>query len=127
MRVALDLGRLKNLAEVSVNGKPVAIFWKPPFSADVTGVLRPGVNELAIKVTNLWPNRLIGDEKIGLDAEWAGTHLARWPQWLLDGKPSPSGRLTFTTWHHWTADMQPLESGMLGPVKVQAVERVKLQ
>jgi hypothetical protein len=123
----LDLGRVKNLAQVKLNGKDLGMLWKPPFRVDLTGIATAGKNSLEISVTNLWPNRLIGDEKIGLDAEWAGTHLARWPQWLLDGKPSPSGRLTFTTWHHWTADMQPLESGMLGPVKVQAVERVKLQ
>ena len=53
--------------------------------------------------------------------------LVEWPKWLLEGKPSPTGRLTFTTWHHWTADMHPLESGLLGPVKLQTVQRVKLQ
>ena len=59
--------------------------------------------------------------------EWNGIRLARWPQWLLDGKPSPNGRFTFTTWHHWTADMKPLESGLLGPVKLQSVQQIKVQ
>ena len=47
-RVLLDLGTVKEIAEVSVNGKPVGgILWKPPFVADVTAALKPGVNELA--------------------------------------------------------------------------------
>ena len=59
----LDLGDVKNLAEVSVNGKPMGIAWKPPFRLDVTGALKPGANLLQVKVTNLWVNRLIGDQQ----------------------------------------------------------------
>jgi hypothetical protein len=75
-----------------------------------------------VKVTNLWPNRLIGDEQLPPDCEWHGQRLAAWPQWLLDGKPSPTGRLTFTTWHHWTKDSPLLESGLLGPVTLRTAE-----
>ncbi len=123
----LDLGRVKNFAQVSMNGHELGILWKPPFRVNLAGVATAGKNTLEIKITNLWPNRLIGDEKIGeQDAEWKGKQLARWPQWLLDGKPSPSGRITFATWHHWTKDMQPLESGLLGPVTVNALDRMPL-
>ena len=80
------------------------------------------MNRLVVKVTNLWPNRLIGDEQLPPDVEWNGQQLAAWPQWLLDGKPSPTGRLTFTTWHHWTKDDTLLESGLLGPVTLQTAE-----
>jgi hypothetical protein len=125
--VYLDLGKVKNLAQVKLNGKDLGILWKPPFRADITSAAIAGKNSLEVSITNLWPNRLIGDEKKGLDAEWNGLKLVRWPQWLLDGKPSPSGRLTFTTWHHWTADMQPLESGLLGPVTIQSVQHIKVQ
>ena len=86
-----------------------------------------GKNDLEIRITNLWPNRLIGDEKMGAGCGLERHRLVRWPQWLLDGKPSPSGRFTFTTWHHWTADMQPLESGLLGPVKLESVQQIKVQ
>jgi hypothetical protein len=41
---------------------------------------------------------------------------------LLAGKPSPTGRLTFTTWHHWTKDDALLESGLLGPVTLRTTE-----
>ena len=98
----LDLGAVKNFAEVSLNGQDFGVLWKPPFRVNVTAAAKPGANKLVVKVTNLWPNRLIGDEQLPPDVEWNGKQLAAWPQWLLDGKPSPTGRLTFTTWHHWT-------------------------
>jgi hypothetical protein len=112
----LDLGRVKNLAEISVNGARLGILWKPPFRVNLAGAARPGRNKLEIKVTNLWPNRLIGDEQLPDDRQWNGKRLRAWPQWVLEGKPSPTGRFTFTTWHHWTRDDALLESGLLGPV-----------
>jgi len=118
----LDLGAVKNFAEVSLNGQDFGVLWKPPFRLNVTAAAKPGVNKLVVKVTNLWPNRLIGDEQLPPDVEWDGKQLKEWPQWFLDGKPSPTGRLTFTTWHHWTKDDTLLESGLLGPVTLQTAE-----
>ena len=120
----LDLGAVKNFAEVSLNGQPLGVLWKPPFRANLTGVARPGANHLEVKVTNLWPNRLIGDEQLPPDMEWNGLQLKGWPQWLLDGKASPTGRLTFTTWHHWKKDSPLLESGLLGPVTLRTTQVV---
>ena len=118
----LDLGAVKNFAEVSVNGQDFGVLWKPPFRLNITAAAKPGVNRLAVKVTNLWPNRLIGDEQLPPDCEWDGKQLKAWPQWLLDGQPSPTGRLTFTTWHHWTKGSPLLESGLLGPVTLRTAE-----
>ncbi len=118
----LDLGAVKNFAEVSLNGQDLGVLWKPPFRVNVTAAAKPGLNRLVVKVTNLWPNRLIGDEQLPPDCEWNGMELKAWPQWLLDGKPSPTGRLTFTTWHHWTKDSRLLESGLLGPVTLRTAE-----
>ena len=115
-KIYLDLGLVKNLAEIKLNGRDLGILWKPPFRAEITDALVAGANELEVRITNLWPNRLIGDERLPLDREWDGIHLKAWPQWLLDGKPSPTGRFTFTTWHHWTESDEPLASGLLGPV-----------
>ncbi|HEX4342228.1 MAG TPA: glycosyl hydrolase, partial [Verrucomicrobiae bacterium] len=120
----LDLGDVKNFAEVSLNGHDLGVLWKPPFRVNITSVAKPGTNKLVVKVTNLWPNRLIGDEQLPDDREWNGKQLAAWPDWLLEGKPSPTGRFTFTTWHHWYKDDALLESGLLGPVTLRTVEIV---
>lgn len=63
VRQSLDLGDVRELAEVSVNGRSLGILWNPPFKIDVTDVLKPGANTLEVKVTNLWVNRLIGDKQ----------------------------------------------------------------
>jgi hypothetical protein len=122
----LDLGYLKNFAEVELNGKSLPLLWKPPYRLDVTDAIKVGDNVLKIQITNLWPNRLIGDEQLPEDREWSGIWLKEWPQWLLDGKPSPTGRFTFSTWHHWKKDDKPLPSGLFGPVTVKKVVSHKL-
>ncbi|MDQ3812813.1 MAG: hypothetical protein M3347_02550, partial [Armatimonadota bacterium] len=117
--LTLDLGQVKNLAGVVLNGRYLGLLWKPPFRLDITDAARPGRNILEVRVTNLWPNRLIGDEQLPDDVEWEGVHLKAWPQWLLEGKPRPSGRLTFTTWKHYAKDSPLLPSGLLGPVTLR--------
>ena len=112
----LDLGTVKNLAQIKVNGEDLGVLWKPPFRLDITGVVHAGANSLEIRVTNLWPNRLIGDEQLPEDSKWKGQSLVKWPQWLIDGNLSPTGRHTFTTYRHWTKDSPLLESGLIGPV-----------
>ncbi|MDR1336991.1 MAG: hypothetical protein LBK22_09195, partial [Tannerella sp.] len=124
-RVILDLGRLKNFAEVRLNGKSFPVLWKPPYCLDITEAVQTGENTLQIEITNLWPNRLIGDEQLPDDREWEGLHLKEWPHWVLDGKPSPTGRFTFTTWHHWKKDDALLPSGLFGPVQLQQVKCVE--
>ena len=123
----LDLGAVKNFAQVSLNGQDFGVLWKPPFRVNLTAAAKSGTNKLVVKVTNLWPNRLIGDEQLPPDVEWNGKQLKQWPQWFLDGKPSPTGRLTFTTWHHWTKDSPLLESGLLGPVMLQTAEIIPVR
>jgi hypothetical protein len=128
----LDLGRVQVIAEVKLNGRELGILWKPPFCIDVADALKAGENTLEVRVTNLWVNRLIGDEQLPDDCQWGppyqwgGQPLAQWPQWLLDGKPSPTGRCTFTTWRHWNKNSPLLESGLLGPVRLVATATVPL-
>ena len=122
-KLYLDLGRVEVIAEVKLNGRDLGILWKPPFRVDLTAAAKPGLNQLEVKVVNLWPNRLIGDAQLPEDTQWNGMQLKEWPQWLLEGKPSPSGRVTFTTWKHWGKDDPLLESGWLGPVLLEAAEQ----
>jgi len=97
------------------------VLWKPPYAVDVTGALKPGRNQLEVKVTNLWPNRLIGDEQYPDDVEWDGISIKKWPDWMLKGEPRPSkDRVTFTTWKHWRKGSALLPSGLLGPVTLRS-------
>ena len=91
----LDLGDVKDLAEVAVNGKYLGIFWKTPFQVDVKAALKPGSNQIVIGVTNLWVNRLIGDQQ-----------------------PYAVKKYTFTDFAPYKADSPLLPSGLLGPLRL---------
>jgi hypothetical protein len=127
----LDLGRVCVIAQAKLNGHDLGILWKPPFCAEVSGIVQAGSNDLEIQVVNLWPNRLIGDDKLPSDCEWTtqewGEVLREVPQWLLENKPQPTGRVTFSTWKHWSKDDPLLESGLLGPVRIVSKSRVSLK
>ncbi|MBR4171028.1 MAG: hypothetical protein IKR48_05200 [Kiritimatiellae bacterium] len=119
-RVVLDLGEVKNLVDVTVNGITYPTLWKPPFRVDVTDAVK-GRNkaELRLKVTNLWPNRLIGDEELPPHAPYLETgRIEAIPEWVWQGKPSHTGRKAFATWQHWHKGEKLLPSGLLGPVRI---------
>ena len=133
-RIVLDLGGVKNLAEVTVNGKAFAPVWRPPFRVDITSAVRSGEPiDLRVRVANLWVNRLIGDEELPSDVElkssarpipgivW-GEPIAAIPEFVRAGRPSPTGRHTFATWHHWYKGDRLFPSGLLGPVRLQLVK-----
>jgi len=94
-RIILDLGDVKNLAEVLVNGKNCGVVWKSPFKVDITDALQVGENQLEVQVTNLWVNRLIGDMQ-----------------------PDVTEKITYTTMPFYKAESQLLSSGLLGPVRI---------
>jgi hypothetical protein len=124
-KTVLDLGRVEVMAEVALNGKPLGILWKPPYRVDVTDSIQSGKNSLEIKVVNLWINRQIGDEQLPEDSDRNpnGT-LKSWPAWLNEGQVSPTGRRAFTSWRLWNKDDPLVPSGLLGPVRLQAVEKI---
>jgi hypothetical protein len=95
-RLMLDLGQVKNLAEVRLNGQQLGVLWSFPFRTEITEVLRAENNQLDIDVVNFWPNRVIGDESLPKEQ-----------------------RLTRTNIRKLTARTAPLESGLLGPVTIQ--------
>ena len=126
-RVWLDLGNVAVMAAVILNGKDLGILWKPPYRVDITAAVKNGTNELQVRVVNLPINRMIGDETLPDDSERNpnGT-LKKWPQWLLDGKPSPTGRFTFASWRLWKKDSPLQPSGLLGPVTLRTAAVVTL-
>jgi hypothetical protein len=121
----LDLGKLKNVAEVRLNGKALGIVWCAPWRVEITDAVKAKDNKLEIDVVNLWPNRMIGDEQLPADCEWGSGDwvlLKRLPDWFVKGQPRTSGRHTFMTQKPWTKDSHLLESGLLGPVTIQTAE-----
>jgi hypothetical protein len=119
----LDLGSVRIMAEVIVNGRSLGILWKTPFRVDLDGMVHAGVNDLEVKITNLWPNRLIGDEHLPADYEFGGQTM---PEWLVNHTERPSKRVTFTTWKHWSKDSELLVSGLLGPVTIRPYVHVEV-
>jgi hypothetical protein len=96
----IDLGSVKNLARVSVNGYDLGVVWKAPFRVEIpTEYLHAGQNSLEVKVINLWPNRIIGDLQPDATRKW-----------------------TYTASNWYTADSPLLPSGLLGPVTLTAVK-----
>ena len=96
--VWLDLGDVKNMAEVTVNGKSLGMVWHAPYRVDATGALKSGSNEVTIKVTNAWVNRMIGDQQPGVTNE-----------------------ITFADVKPYKANSPLLASGLLGPVRVVSI------
>lgn len=122
----LDLGSVRVMAEVFVNGKNLGILWKAPFRIDISNFIKEGQNELEVQITNLWPNRLIGDDRLSEDFDWGDWTLKSWPDWLVNHKKRPSDRVTFTTWKHWRKDSPLQVSGLLGPVYIRPYVHVKV-
>lgn len=123
----LDLGSVAVIAEVIVNGKNLGVIWKVPFRVDLGNAVHTGKNDLEIRITNLWPNRLIGDAHLPEDMKWGSYVPEAWPDWLLDPTViRNSKRVTFTTWKHWDANSHLQTSGLLGPVILRTYQHTKL-
>ena len=124
----LDLGDVRVIAEVRLNDVDLPLLWKPPFRCPVSGAVVRGENTLEVSVTNLWVNRLIGDEYLPEDSERnANGTLKAWPEWLNAGEPSPTGRHAFTTWRLWNKEDPLQPSGLLGPVMLRPAHMLQLE
>lgn len=123
----LDLGSVHVIAEVEVNGKSVATLWKRPFRTSLDGYLQPGKNTVAVKVTNLWPNRLIGDDQLPTDYTMKMNKITAWPDWLTSSTERPTERTTFPSFQHWDADSELQPSGLLGPVRLVVYRKLAVK
>ena len=74
-RIELDLGTVREVATVTINGRNAGTLWKSPYRTDITGFLKPGVNELTVGVTNVWNNRLVGDVQRSDDTDITRTNM----------------------------------------------------
>jgi len=102
-RVELDLGDVRETARVAVNGKEVGVLWKKPFIIDLTSVVHGGTNALRVEVTNLWPNRIIGDQSLPADKRFTHTNITK-----------------------FKADTPLMPSGLLGPVNLRITHAVAM-
>jgi len=133
----LDLGDVQVIAEVTLNGRNLGILWKAPFSVAVGDALKPGRNELRIRVADLWVNRLIGDQNFADDCQWTtntgstakGRGLVEIPAWVIHNTPRPSPeRKAFVSWQ-WPhlKNKQLLPSGLLGPVTLVSESETEMR
>lgn len=96
----IDLGDLKNIAEITVNGRNIGTVWNSPYKIDIGNSLKKGKNQLEIKVANLWINRLIGDQQ-----------------------PDEKNKITWTSTKFYNAQSDLRPSGLMGPVKILKIEK----
>jgi hypothetical protein len=89
--IFLDLGKLADIAAVTVNGTDVGTVWTNN-KLDITKAIRPGANELRISVANTWNNRLASDQRL------------------------PESRRQTWTSSSWKGDGTLLPAGLLGPL-----------
>jgi hypothetical protein len=90
----LDLGRVGDLAEVVVNGKPIGTVWHAPYRLDIGSATKRGGNRIEIHVANLWVNRLVGDAQPG------------------------AKKTTFTAGSTYRADAPLRPAGLIGPMQL---------
>ncbi|MBN2513764.1 MAG: hypothetical protein JXB18_12570, partial [Sedimentisphaerales bacterium] len=126
-RVMLDLGKVYDMAKVTVNGQALGVVWHGPFVVDVSSAVKSGQNTLEIAVTNTWHNRLVGDEQGPADFEWGqdrgptmGRAMKAYPEWFLKDQPRPSqGRKGFVIWYYHRVDTPLIPAGLVGPVQIR--------
>jgi hypothetical protein len=97
-RVFLVLTDLREICTVRINGKPAGTIWAMPYRLDVTDSLNEGNNTLELDVTNLWPNRIIGDAQPGNTHAYTSTNIRKYNS----GSPL-------------------LPSGLIGPIAIETV------
>lgn len=93
-RIIIDLGDVRDIATVTVNGTDCGTLWAPPFRTDITKALRKGRNELKITVVNTWANALLGSDL---------------------GTPAFKGIWTNAKFRR--SEKETIPAGLLGPVK----------
>jgi hypothetical protein len=121
--MTLDLGKVHDLARVTLNGKDLGVLWQSPFTLDISSALKTGSNHLEIAVTNTWHNRLVGDEQFPADFEWGedrqekGHAMKAYPDWFVKNQTRPEkNRKCFVVWYYHRKDTPLLPAGLVGPV-----------
>ena len=115
-RTYLDLGKVGDIATIKLNGNEIGILWKPPYILDISDYINEGENKLEVAVTNLWINRLIGDEKLPPEERKTSTNLS-----------NVEGRYSFDRFSEPDGDKYLRYSGLMGPVRVHFTKLFKME
>jgi len=94
--LTLDLGEAREVAEVRVNGALAGYAWHAPYTVEIGRFVKPGRNQLEIRVANLWVNRLI-----------------------RDADPAVKDKVTWTDQPTYKPDARLRPSGLIGPVTLR--------
>lgn len=99
-KLILGLGDIRDvgIARVRLNGKDLGVVWTPPFRTEIGDALKAQGNVLEVEVTNSWRNRLVGDRDKAESRRFTKTNITIIKEWPL------------------------LDSGLLGPVQIFAVQ-----
>ena len=117
-RMFLDLGAVKNIARVKLNGVDLGVIWTAPWHVEITPAARAGANQLEIEVVNLWPNRLIGDADKPQAQRFTTTNVRTY-----DNMSSVIHRCEVCAERQKTGKpAELLPSGLLGPVTLQTLD-----
>ena len=108
--ILLELGSVREVAEVYLNGEALQVLWKPPYKLDITRSIKPGKNNLRIEVANTWSNRLTGDGRNPEGIQYTKTNITG-PNFLDN-----------ILWK----DAPLLESGLMGPVTLHFAKKLKI-
>ena len=137
---ALDLGDVRDVAEVFLDGERIGALWHAPYRSELPRSVKPGRHALKVRVTNAWTNRLIGDEKepddcvlskkmLGFGVQLVqsegktrdiplGRAVIAIPEEIRANKPRKVARYTFSSWHYILSDKDLRPAGLLGQVKL---------
>ena len=137
---ALDLGDVRDVAEVFLDGERIGALWHAPYRIELPRSVKPGRHALKVRVTNAWTNRLIGDEKepddcvlskkmLGFGVQLVqsegktrdiplGRAVIAIPEEIRANKPRKVARYTFSSWHYILSDKDLRPAGLLGPVRL---------
>ncbi len=115
----LDLGVVRDMARVRLNGKDLGVIWCAPWRTDISEVLKTGANQVEIEIANRWTNRMIGDKQPADSA--VRTVVA--PPGFMGGQTFKAGRYTYCLDNLYHLKSPLLPSGLIGPVQLMSIVR----
>jgi hypothetical protein len=103
--IVIDLGEVFDVAEVFLNNNSAGILWTKPFKVDITDIVKEGENQVEIKITNMWINRLTGDMDLPVEEKFCRTNRP----YILEGSEMGDEKYRVQ------------DAGLLGPVTIQQI------